>query len=365
MEDGREFKSFPVILTKEIEDRTVTGITAVTGNIDSYYDIIHRGAFKKTIKENGSRVRHLWQHDYWQPPIAAVKELREVGRDDLPVEIQKRFPEATGGLLVSRRYLETPRGDEILMGIASGAINEGSIGYNPVKFDYEELEDEDGNKGPLVRNLREVRLWDTSDVNWGGNPATVASKSALPFQDTGTEEKSAGWKTPQLNDFTDEAWEALSQAEQRRIAAHFAWAKADPPERFEDLKLPHHLPSMVGVGPVVLNGVRAALSDFMSGDAQGIQESDRRAVHRHLSQHAAQFEEDAPDYKLAELAWTAARVQRADLHRLAWIDGLKLAEKMDELQELLRAEPPDRRALTPGLLARLEIAKHNLSLFEE
>ena len=356
--DGREFKSFPIILTKEIEDRTVVGITAVTGNIDSYYDIIHRGAFKKTIQENGARVRHLWQHDFSQPPIAAIKELREVGRDDLPAEIRRRFPDATGGLLVARRYLETTRGDEVLQGIAAGAINEMSIGFNPVKWDYEELDADGDQKRLLVRNLREVRLWDTSDVNWGANPATTAWKSALPYQDTGVEAKDAGWQKPELSDFTDEAWEVLSEAERRRIAAHFAWANADPPERFEDLKLPHHRPSKTGVGPCVWNGVRAAFTALMVGDAEGIPASDRRVVHRHLAQHAGQFDEEAPAYELVELAWMVARVQRAGLHTPAWLGGAKLAEKMQELEALLRAEPlTGPSALTPGLVARLEIAK--------
>jgi hypothetical protein len=33
-----------------------------------------------------------------------------------------------------------------------------------------------------VRNIREIRLWETSDVLWGANSATVASKAAFPFE---------------------------------------------------------------------------------------------------------------------------------------------------------------------------------------
>jgi hypothetical protein len=39
------------------------------------------------------------------------------------------------------------------------------------KFDYEKRD------AGTVRNLREVRLWDTSDVTWGMNPATMNLKS--------------------------------------------------------------------------------------------------------------------------------------------------------------------------------------------
>jgi HK97 family phage prohead protease len=174
-----EYKALPTF-TKSIEGRTVTGIAAVFGNIDSYNDILYPGAFKKTIKENGKRVRHLWQHDTQNPPIAAVKELREVGVDELPKEVVKEFPDAKGGLLVVRDYLETPRGQEVLEGIRTNAINEMSFGFNTVKVDFDEVEQ--GDVKLQVRNLREVRLWDTSDVNWGANPATSAAKSALDFK---------------------------------------------------------------------------------------------------------------------------------------------------------------------------------------
>lgn len=165
--------------TKEIgeDGRTVTGFAAVFGNIDSGYDRIHKGAFKKTLKESGARVKHLWQHDMGQPPIATVKELREVGRDELPDSVLKAWPDATGGLMVVRKYLDTPRGNEILTGITSGAISEMSFAYDPLKYDYEPEKDGKGT----IRNLRELRLWETSDVVWGMNDATVASKG-LEYQ---------------------------------------------------------------------------------------------------------------------------------------------------------------------------------------
>ena len=161
---------------KLIDDRTVAGFASVFGNIDSGFDRVFKGAFKKTIKERSSRVRHLWMHDAYIPPTAMIKELKEVDAEELPDQVRAQYPEATGGLLVVREYLRTPRGDEILEGIKSGAINEMSFGYDAVKFDFEEAKGDD--RGVMVRNLREVRLWDTSDVNWGMNGATVAAKLA-------------------------------------------------------------------------------------------------------------------------------------------------------------------------------------------
>jgi HK97 family phage prohead protease len=172
-----EYKSIQLEVKDIGEDgRTVTGFAAIMGNVDNGGDRLFKGAFKKTLKENGGRVKHLWQHDMSQPPIAAVKELREVGRDELPEGVQKVYPEATGGLMVVRKYLETPRGDEILAGIVSGAISEMSFAYDALRYDFEEVKGED-EQGMMVRNLKEVRLWETSDVVWGMNAATVASKT--------------------------------------------------------------------------------------------------------------------------------------------------------------------------------------------
>jgi HK97 family phage prohead protease len=163
---------------EQIEGRTVTGLAAVFGNVDSGGDKLHEGAFRKTLKENSRRIRHLWQHDYNQPPTAAIKEIKEVGRSQIPAWVKEDYPEVTGGLLVTREYLETARGNEILEGLKSGAINEMSFGYDPVKFDYETMPDTKAT----IRNLREVKLFDTSDVVWGMNALTVAAKCDNPLK---------------------------------------------------------------------------------------------------------------------------------------------------------------------------------------
>ena len=152
----------------QVSDRTVTGIAAVFGNMDDGNDVIAFGAFRKTLSERRDRIRHLWQHQTNEPPIARITELREIGRDELPPDLLARYPGATGGLLVTREYLDTPRGNEVLAGIKSGAITEMSIGFDIPKG----KSDIQGR----VRFLREIRLWETSDVIWGMNPATRAMK---------------------------------------------------------------------------------------------------------------------------------------------------------------------------------------------
>jgi len=304
-----ERKTFEV-KEQSIEGRTVTGIASVFGNVDDGLDRIWKGAFKKTLAENSGRVRHLWQHDYMQPPTAKVVELKEIGKRELPDWIREKFPDATGGLLVKRDYLPTPRGDEILAGITSGAIAEMSIGYESVKYDYEERAlSEDVSQ--QVRNLREIRLFDTSDVNWGMNQATAAAKAAVPYRDTGTADEGTDWSKPGLGDFTAEVWEELDAAEKRRIGAHFGWAAAMPPETFGELKLPHHQASKTDVGPAVWNGVKAAMSRLMQAGTD-IPEGDVPAVHSHLSKHYKEFDKEPPTLKSLQLV-AAIQVEMADL----------------------------------------------------
>ncbi|HXG66980.1 MAG TPA: HK97 family phage prohead protease [Blastocatellia bacterium] len=165
-----EYKALPTYL-KAVQGRTVTGIFAVHGNLDSYGDISHPGSFAKTIAERGAKTKFLWNHDYYSVPVAVVKRLREVRRDELPERVLHIAPEATGGVEIVREYLDTPRADEVYKSVIAGAVTEMSYGYDAVKYDFGEV------NGQRVRHLREVRLWEVSDCIFGANPATSASKS--------------------------------------------------------------------------------------------------------------------------------------------------------------------------------------------
>lgn len=173
-----EHKLLPQAI-KSITDRTVTGIVAVHGNIDEGNDRSWPGSFASIAVDGRNRARFLWQHNSNEPPIAAIKSVREIGRSELPQSVLGYAPNANGGVEVTREYLNTPRGNEVLEGLKAGAIDEMSYGYEVTKSDFEEID------GKQIRNIREVKVYDFSDVNWGMNPATVASKglpqAGLPF----------------------------------------------------------------------------------------------------------------------------------------------------------------------------------------
>lgn len=165
---------------KEISGRSVTGVFSVMGNLDSYNDRIWPGAFLTTFSQRGSKALFLWQHSFDQPPIAKITNLREIGRDELPPAVLEAAPDATGGAEVTREYLDTPRGNEVLALLKSEVPLQMSFGYDAVRYDYEE----DPNakyEWEKIRNLRELRLWEVSDVLWGANEATVAAKAMLPL----------------------------------------------------------------------------------------------------------------------------------------------------------------------------------------
>lgn len=175
-----EVKTLPHYI-KSISDRTVTGVFAVHGLIDEGGDRSWPGAFAETIAARLplGRIKHLWTHLDLQPPTAVVNDVQEVGPGEVPDLVhtlaQQMGQAVTGGVLVQRTYLATPRADEVLAGISAGAINEMSYAYDPL--DYSFTADPRAPWG-TVRELRKMTLYETSDVNFGMNPATVAEKTA-------------------------------------------------------------------------------------------------------------------------------------------------------------------------------------------
>lgn len=151
MENKREFKRIRFKTNDFNEEEGIfSGYGAVFGNIDSGGDIIEPGAFTKTLAEGWERVKILALHnDFWLP----------IGR---PLELR----EDVNGLFLSAKVSDTSMGKDIKVLLKDGVLNELSIGYDPVVFDY----DSDG-----IRHLREVKLWEVSLVTWAMNPAAMVT----------------------------------------------------------------------------------------------------------------------------------------------------------------------------------------------
>lgn len=141
----REYKSFKFELESADESGEFSGYAAVFGNKDSGGDIIEKGAFSKTIREDFGRIKILSQHTDCELPIGKPLELRE---DDK-------------GLFIRGKISDTAKGRDIQTLMKDGVLNELSIGYDVVEFDY------DSEQG--VRRLKEIKLWEVSIVTWAMN----------------------------------------------------------------------------------------------------------------------------------------------------------------------------------------------------
>jgi len=175
------YKTLPYFVKElDAKTRTVSGIFAVHGNIDSGGDMSENGSFAKRLNDGSrKRVRFLWNHNAMNPPIASVKNIQEVGRDALPAKVLDWAPDATGGVEVTRKYYsDIALADWVFKGIEEGDITEMSYAYDVHQFSIKKLDD-----GKEIRILQDVELYDVSDVNWGMNPATAGVKG-LPVSGT-------------------------------------------------------------------------------------------------------------------------------------------------------------------------------------
>ena len=125
----------------------VKGYGSVFNNIDSDNDIILAGAYTKTLNENGSRVRYCNQHRIDQP-LGKFTELREDGN----------------GLYFVAEIPKTRLGEDVLLLMKNGVINENSVGIMPIVKSYRQ----DG-----VRELKEVKLYEISCVTLAANPLAM------------------------------------------------------------------------------------------------------------------------------------------------------------------------------------------------
>lgn len=171
----KEYKTIPFVGFKIVDEDKgiVEHLVSIFGNEDLGGDVVHPGAFTKTIAERGERIRVLDSHrrtsilDVLGKPLA----LKEIPRDKLPAEILQDYPEATGGLWARTQFLlDTPEGKGAFLRIKAGAVDEFSFGYDTLDEDFS-----DDEKGHEVRNLRTLRLWEYSPVIFGMNPATTVT----------------------------------------------------------------------------------------------------------------------------------------------------------------------------------------------
>jgi len=130
----------------DVKKGIVTGYFSSFDNMDSDGDVIRKGAFTKTIKENFQRVRHLLDHD----------ATKSVGKIQLLQEDAK-------GLYYESKAGRHTLGRDFLLMVEDGLINEHSIGFVTIK---------QKNMGGY-NEITEVKLYEGSSLQgWGANEMT-------------------------------------------------------------------------------------------------------------------------------------------------------------------------------------------------
>jgi HK97 family phage prohead protease len=140
-------------ISAEVKDidskkRIVTGYLSNFGNKDYDNDIIEKGAFKKSITERKDQIYFLNQHNWSQPH----------GKFNVLIEDSK------GLYFESEPLIDTTFSSDVLKMYEAGIMKEHSIGFSTVKSDY------DKKRG--VRTIKEVKLYEGSNVTMGANPET-------------------------------------------------------------------------------------------------------------------------------------------------------------------------------------------------
>ena len=141
------------VLIKDIDtsEGRIQGYFAVFGNVDSDGDMIMPGAFKKSLQENITRVKHLLQHDPSKPLSSAKSGLK--------------IREDSTGLYFDSTITKTSWGKDTLLLYMDGVVDEHSIGYEVIK----------NNKASNYNELLQLKLWEGSTVTWGANEKALAT----------------------------------------------------------------------------------------------------------------------------------------------------------------------------------------------
>ena len=138
------YKAAPVgeLIDADEKAGIIKGYGSYFGNKDSDNDVITKGAYKKTIAENGDRVKYLYQHDMNQP----IGKMTELYEDDK-------------GLVFVAEIAKTQLGNDVVQLMKSGVITENSVGIMPIQKN---------NKGNY-REITEVKLYEISAVTLAAN----------------------------------------------------------------------------------------------------------------------------------------------------------------------------------------------------
>lgn len=174
----------------DTKKRVVTGYLSNFDNIDHDSDIIVKGAFQKSIDERKQAIWFLNQHN-WQQPHGKFSVLRE---------------DSKGLYFESEPLIDTTYSSDVLKLYEAGIMREHSIGFQTIKSDYEK------QKNTNVRIIKEVKLYEGSNVTLGANPETPFTGFKSFTQKEANDQVKLIVKMLKNGTLTDETFEILEIA---------------------------------------------------------------------------------------------------------------------------------------------------------
>jgi len=246
-----------------------------TAVVDRHGEIVYQNFDLKSFKKNPVL---LDSHNY-----DSIENI--IGRVKNPTS-------KTGALEGDLQFARmNPRGVLAENLVEGGFASAVSIGFIPMEFD---------EKG----NITKSELLELSVVSVPANPeALIGDKKGLGTKGItptnpagyGMAPENQEWSAPTLQDFTEQSFGDLTDAERAMIARHFAWAEVMPPEMYGQLKLPHHSPT---THDAVWRGCASAMGVCLGAmGGADIPEGDMRDVYNHLAEHYTEFGKEVPAFK--------------------------------------------------------------------
>lgn len=150
----RDHIDFPFEIKSVSEDGTFEGYGSVFGVVDSYKEIVERGAFAESLSDWNQKKRMpalLWQHRSGEP-VGVWSFMQE---DDVGLRVHGKLA------------LKTARGAEAYELLQMRAISGLSIGYVTREDSYDKVTG--------IRSLKKLDLWEVSLVTFPANDAARVS----------------------------------------------------------------------------------------------------------------------------------------------------------------------------------------------
>lgn len=135
---------------------TIKGYASTFGNVDQGMDVVERGAFSKSITEKKGKFPILLDHDVTKPIGWNIDASEDDYGLKIAGEIQLVTPDAINRYKLAKRAQE--------LGVKSGL----SIGYSVIKA-------EPDRDRPIIRRLKELKLWEYSFVTFPMNEQAAIS----------------------------------------------------------------------------------------------------------------------------------------------------------------------------------------------